>query len=128
MPRKKAAKRWYDSDTPLSADPEVVANWSSTLPDGFIQCRDMGHTWRPYTAEYDIDVNAYRRVLRCNRCKTKREQYIGLGGLILSGGYTYPEGYQAPKGTGRIDGNGRGALRLESTRRLIDKHDRKASA
>lgn len=105
----------------VSADPKVVAAWSAELSDAYIQCRDMGHRWAPYTAKFDEVMNAYRRVLRCSRCKAKRAQHIGLSGLILGGTYDYPPGYQTPKGTGRIDGNGRGALRLESTLRLITK-------
>lgn len=107
-----------------SADPKVVAAWSEDLPDSFIMCRDMGHTWRPFRARFSSDANGYERVLRCGRCKTERSQTISMSGLILSGAYTYPEGYQAPAGTGRIDGNGRGALRLESTMRLIAKDEK----
>jgi len=107
-----------------SADPKEVAAWSEDLPDSFIMCRDMGHTWRPFRARFNPEENGYDRVLRCGRCKTERTQTISMSGLILSGGYSYPEGYQAPKGTGRIDGNGRGALRLESTLRLIGKDEK----
>lgn len=46
-----------------------------------------------------------------------------MNGLILSGHYEYPDGYTAPAGTGRIDQMARGALRLESTLRLIQKEE-----
>lgn len=107
-----------------SADPQAVADWSSDLPDSYILCRDMGHTWRPFRAVYNSEYNCYDRTLRCGRCKTERSQSISTDGLILSGTYDYPDGYQAPAGTGRIDGNGRGALRLESTLRVIGKDER----
>jgi hypothetical protein len=108
-----------------SADPQAVADWSAHLSDGYLMCRDMGHTWRPFKANYQEDMNAYNRVLRCGRCKTERYQTIGLNGLILGGNYSYPDGYQSPAGSGRINGEGKGALRLESTLRLIgkDEHD-----
>lgn len=107
-----------------SADPQAVAKWSHDLPDTFIMCRDMGHSWRPFRARFSADLNAYDRILRCGRCQTERAQVIGTDGSILSGGYTYPDGYLTPNGSGRINGNGRGALRLESTLRLISKDER----
>lgn len=106
-----------------TADPKAVANWSHQLSDSFIMCRDMGHTWRPFKARYEQEMNAYNRVLRCGRCKTERLQTIGLDGLILSGNYIYPDGYQTPHGSGRITGTGRGALRLESTLRILGKDE-----
>jgi hypothetical protein len=106
------------------SDPKAVASWSEDLPDSFLMCRDMGHTWRPYRAKFNPEENGYDRVLRCGRCKTERQQTISMSGMILTGHYSYPEGYQAPPGTGRIDGEGRGAMRLESTLRLISKDER----
>jgi len=107
-----------------TADVQAVANWSSDLPDSFLMCRDMGHTWRPFTARFSADENAYDRTLRCGRCKTERQQVIGMDGTILSGVYLYPDGYLSPAGSGRITGDGRGALRLESTLRLISKDEK----
>jgi hypothetical protein len=107
-----------------SADPKAVADWSSGLPDSYVLCRDMGHTWRPFRATFNQDMNAYDRTLRCGRCRTERQQVIGLNGLILSGGYNYPDGYLSPSGSGRINGQGKGALRLESTLRLISKDEK----
>lgn len=107
-----------------TADPKSVADWSSNLPDSYLLCRDMGHTWRPFKVRYESELNAYSRVLRCGRCKTERVQSVSLSGLILTGNYTYPTGYQTPQGSGRITGSGRGALRLESTMRLIGKDEK----
>ena len=121
----KRQRRFIKPLSQTTADPDVIAAWSGNLSDAFIQCRDMGHTWRPYTARYDDEMNAYTRVLRCGRCHTRRVQSISLNGAILTGGYVYPDGYQAPPGQGRIDGDGRGALRLESTLRLVNKLSQK---
>lgn len=107
-----------------SADPEGVASWSAELPDSFIMCRDFGHTWRPFKARYNPEEQGYDRVLRCGRCRTERSQTISGAGLVLYGQYDYPDGYTAPAGTGRLDSEARGALRLESTLRLISKDER----
>lgn len=100
-----------------------IAAWSAELPDAYLLCRDMGHLWRPYRATYVSEDQCYRRVLRCGRCRTERLQDIGLDGVILSGTYAYADGYVAPPGTGRLDTQARGSLRLESTLRLIGKDD-----
>lgn len=99
-----------------------VRSWSAGLPEEFIQCRDFGHLWRPYRAHFDAANNCYERVIRCGRCRTERSQHVGLSGELLSGAYSYPAGYQAPAGSGRLDSGGRAELRLESTLRLMG-HD-----
>lgn len=104
-----------------TANPREVAAWADELPDKFLTCRDMGHQWRPHSARWDSKERAYVRVLRCGRCKTDRVQVIDAYGGIVSGSYDYPDGYTAPSGTGRINGDGRSALRLTSTLRLVSR-------
>jgi hypothetical protein len=125
MARRKIDKEPLTRLEDGSADVQAVVSWSSGLPDSFIMCRDMGHMWRPFMARISPEwQNAYDRTLRCGRCKTERAQVIGLDGQILRSGYVYTDGYLTPLGSGRITGEGRGALRLESTLRLISKEDR----
>lgn len=95
--------------------------WAVDLPDAFLQCRDFGHTWRPFRASINDDAT-FERVFRCGRCKTERQQTLSKRGEILGGAYLYTEGYLAPKGTERITSDGRNRLRLESTQRLLG-HD-----
>lgn len=110
--------------TPDAADPQEISRWSRGLPDDFLLCRDLGHLWRPYTARFNPEENCYDRTMRCGRCHTERRQTLSLRGEVLSGHYDYAEGYTAPKGQGRLTGNARGALRIESVVRLIG-HDEK---
>lgn len=98
-----------------------VARWSASLPEEFLLCRDLGHTWRPASARWVPDLNAYERTMRCGRCRAERSQTLSAGGLILSGHYHYEAGYTAPAGTGSLGSEGRGTLRLESVMRLIGK-------
>jgi hypothetical protein len=104
-----------------TGNPQEVQAWADELPDRYLLCRDLGHTWKPFTARWDAEARAYVRELKCSRCKAIRSQHLDAYGSVVSGGYDYPDGYQAPAGTGRITGDGRGALRLSSTLRLIDK-------
>ena len=93
-------------------------NWGTNLPDEFLLCRDIGHTWRPFRAVINGD-STYTRVMRCGRCKTEREQTLSHFGAILSGHYNYAEGYLAPPGSERMDSGRRDGLRLESITRLL---------
>lgn len=105
-----------------------IDEWAERLPDAYLTCRDMGHTWRPFRAEWHPEENAYWRSLRCSRCRTERAQWISSTGHIAHGNaYTYPEGYTAPPGAGRMDGGGRDAIRLHSVLRTIEKSESKAS-
>lgn len=98
-----------------------VGSWAAGLPDDFLLCRDLGHTWRPYTARI-TGSNTYERTMRCGRCKTLRHQSLSISGAILGGGYKYEEGYLAPKDTGRLTSGDRDHLRLESVLRVLG-HD-----
>lgn len=104
---------------PRFATMSEVEEFAVELPEEFLQCREMGHRWLPFQATENPD-SSFERVLRCPRCKTRKEQQISSRGVILSTQYKHPEGY-LHAGLGRIAGDGRGLLRLESIRRSIAK-------
>lgn len=104
------------SKTPTFADPSDVRDFAVGLSPTHLQCRELGHNWRPYTAQWKPRDRCFDRVLRCTRCKTQRVQVLNRFGAIVSSHYVYADGYQA-KGLGRIVGDGRDALRLEELQR-----------
>lgn len=100
------------------ADPAEVAVFARDLPVDFLLCRELSHNWRPWTAY--AKNGGYERALMCSRCHTQRWEVLTSTGAKVSGHYVYPDGY-LHEGLGRIVGNGRDALRLESlTRALVD--------
>jgi hypothetical protein len=91
-----------------------------------LECRDVGHLWRPWTAREVHDQQLGRhweRTLRCTRCRAARTQLLTAQGAIVSNRYTYPDDYLR-KGLGRIAGEGRDALRAESLRRHTTANDK----
>lgn len=121
MARGQAALLTPPPDTDGYALPEDVQEFAEGLPEKFLYCREMGHNWRPYTAGRFKD-GGFERVLRCSRCRTRRVQEISNKGVIVKNQYVHPEGYLS-KGMGRIVGEGRGVLRLESIKRIVAKGD-----
>lgn len=97
-----------------TASPELT-DFIEALPDRFLLCRELGHTWKPWTASFD--GTAYDRTLRCPRCKTERHQVLSRYGSVVSNRYSYPDQYLV-KGLGHLDGSDRDALRLASVTRL----------
>ena len=102
----------------------LIKEFVEELPDTFLQCREMGHNWRPFTASRYRD-GGFLRVLRCSRCYCKKEQDLSSTGMILSTQYKHPEGYLI-HGVGQLVGEERGTLRLESVTRIIRDIDAKA--
>lgn len=100
------------------ADRASVEDFAAGLPEKHLLCRELGHNWRPWTAEYVKAQRCYERALRCTRCRAERWQTLSRSGEILSSRYVYPDGYVS-HGMGRIVGEGRDALRLESLTRLM---------
>lgn len=83
-----------------------------------LQCRDFGHSWRPYTASWNATERCYETQLRCARCKTMRVRLIGQAGQLLRNNYDYTEGYLI-KGMGRLDTADRDVIRLQSVLRVL---------
>jgi len=102
------------------AEPTEVAAFAEDLPERFLHCREMNHNWRPFTVGSYKD-GGYERVLRCVRCRTRKVQHLDRFGMLVGNAkYEHPDGY-LHKGMGRIVGESRGLLRLESIRRITTK-------
>jgi hypothetical protein len=84
----------------------------------FIQCRDFGHSWRPYSARWLPSDNCYESQLRCARCKAIRTRWLSRTGSQVGGGYDYADGYLV-KGIGRLTGTDRDKIRLASVLVLL---------
>lgn len=110
------------------ASREDVEEFAGKLSISFLQCRELGHIWKPWGAKFDEEHKVFERSLRCPRCKTKRMETLSLRGAKLKSHYEYPEGYTTD-GLGRIVGEGRDALRVESiTRTLTSVQNKEAKA
>lgn len=108
------------------AEPSEVESFAQSLKMSYLMCRELGHNWRPATARYVRSQKVYERSLRCVRCTCERQQVLDASGSIISTHYVHPEGY-LHKGLGRIVGEGRDVLRLESLNRFISSASSKAS-
>lgn len=104
-----------------------LSDWISKLRGAFLECRDMGHVWRPFTARFVDADRVYLRTLRCQRCHTERVQELTMAGMIGRSWYKYADGYTAPEGVGHLTGEDRGALRAESIVRFIDREQQAAT-
>ncbi len=115
-----ARRRIAPPPEPEYADATTVAEFAETLPEKFLHCRELNHNWRPFDIGSHPD-GGFERTLRCVRCKARKVQHLSSSGMLIGGSkMIYPSGYLAD-GIGRIVGEGRGALRLESIRRITDK-------
>src|SRR5688572_3545900 len=85
---------------PQYADLADVQEFAKNLPSKFLECRELGHLWRPHDASRFKD-GGFERVLRCTRCTTKRIQEITMRGEVMRQHYKHPEGYLTD-GMGRI--------------------------
>jgi hypothetical protein len=102
---------------PRTAEAHEVEEFAATLPEKFLHCREMSHNWRPYDVGRHKD-GGFERTLRCSRCRTRKVQHLDERGMYVGGTkYIHPDGY-LHEGMGRIVGEGRGILRLESIRRI----------
>ena len=117
--------RLIETTGPVGADRATVASFATALKESHLHCREMGHNWRHWVARFDQEHHSYQRALRCTRCRTERWEFIGRSGAKLGIQYKYPEGYTA-EGIGRIVGEGRDALRLESLMRALSEDDKQA--
>jgi hypothetical protein len=94
-------------------------SWAQQLDDNKLLCRDLGHSWRPTTAQYDSKQRIFTQAFRCARCETLRQRTLSQHGDILAAAYRYSTGYVAPKGSGSLSASARSSLRLISVGRLL---------
>jgi hypothetical protein len=106
------------------ADRAAAEELARELPDTYLMCRELMHSWKPRSAGWLAGERVFERVVRCSRCKTEKHQTLSSSGEVLSSHYVYPDGYLA-KNLGRIVGDGRDALRLEAVNRLVGRTDTK---
>lgn len=128
MARTRTTRRrnTTDPDAEFWAELEEVVDFAEGLPDTFLECRELGHLWRPWYAGLN-EYGSYDRILRCTRCYTKRVQVISARGVVVKNSYIHPEGY-LHKGMGRIAGDARGAMRLVSLKRQVKRVDEKTKS
>lgn len=104
MAKKRVAPK------PLTADVGDVEAFASTIKSAWVDCRSDGHDMRKFNVEL-TEHNTFLRTRKCRRCGALRHQVITRSGHILNTTIEYPEGYLMPKGTGRLDADGRAVFR-----------------
>jgi hypothetical protein len=70
---------------------------SVDIPERFLWCRDVMHSWDPYNARVSRNKvtrrNEIHQVLLCSRCGTLKTRVMTTSGDLLRNSYTYPDGY-----------------------------------
>lgn len=99
-------------------EPVSVETFAASLPARFLECRELGHHWRAWQAQWDREARAYDRELRCSRCKTIRSQLLNESGHVLANRYRYADGYQAKNVESAVRIS-RDVFRLESLTRYL---------
>lgn len=94
---------------------QLARGWS----DEVLECRTLSHNWQPYRAVQNKRYKFYYIEHICARCKTVRWQEINFNGQVYAHGYRYAEGYLTAPGTGRLTGEARDILRLETVTRTF---------
>lgn len=92
-----------------------VSTALGAMPDTHLLCRDFGHSWRPWDAQWIPQRRQYVEALLCSRCQTVRKRLLDEYGAQLGQSYTYADGYLV-HGLGRLTGDDRNAVRLAGLR------------
>jgi hypothetical protein len=112
--RTRAVRRTSGSEVDVTAE-----QFASNLSNAFLQCRELGHQWRPWSVVWDRKARCFDRQLRCSACKTIRKQLLDSHGHVIRNGYDYTDGYLSKHlqpGTYSRD-----VFRLEALTRFLDK-------
>jgi hypothetical protein len=107
---------------PKVATRDDVKQLAHELTEAFLHCRDYGHQWRMANARREGKLRI--RTMFCPSCKYNKYQTFDSRGILVEQKHDYPEGYLI-KGLGRIVGDTKGLIRLESIDRLIEKQEAK---
>lgn len=95
------------------------------IRDGHLWCRDVLHSWNPYSFIVKTNRRNRRRemhqTLSCIRCGTLKTRIMTTAGDLLRHQYSYPDGYLL-KGQGRMTKTDRATIR----RRNIERNEARA--
>lgn len=107
--------------TPRVADRGDVQEYLSGAKVAWVQCRTKGHNMADHDVKENMEDNAFVVIYRCTRCYTKRDEVVHsvTGEVLSSKYYNHPDGYLLPKGTGRLDAEGRGLIRVTHLRNTL---------
>lgn len=116
-PRKPGAARKKLAQPPAALVYDVAENVARMALE-HVQCRDFGHSWRPFSARWLAGSNCFVEILQCARCATERSRMLGARGQLLSNRYVYADGYLV-KGMGQLTGTDKDSLRLRSIQSIL---------
>jgi hypothetical protein len=106
------------------AKPRDVEQFAGGLGQQALMCRTYGHGFNPFVVNVvqfeGSTEDYYEQILRC-KCRVRRILLLNTRGAVVSSHYDYSRapGYLAV-GIGRVVGEGRDVLRLESVTRLLE--------
>lgn len=110
--------------TPVDTSDGIVSGeeFARNLNVRQLDCRELGHKWKPWTVQWDRQAKAYDRQLRCTSCKTIRKQVLDSSGHVLRNSYEYPDGYLAGKNV-EVGALSRDVFRLEAIVRYLNHNE-----
>jgi len=116
-------RRTGEGDGAMSkADDKFFVEHLEELPDEFVECRDLRHSWALLQKFHPVDgktkrVNYVVRTLKCVRCRTERTDVLDVRTFDrVSTAYHYAEGYTIK---GNKAGNRGTLIRREAYRRQV---------
>lgn len=101
---------------PKFADARDVQRIAPQWTDEQIECRDLGHHWRPSDVTHIARLRYYRVSHECVRCGMVRIREMAETGHVYASTYIYPEGYLV-QGMGRVAGDAKDAVRIAAIKR-----------
>lgn len=104
----------------MSDQPQTLEGFAHSLPARFLHCRELGHDWRPATAQWLGKQRAYERVLRCRSCRSEKVQVVNRHGGLVSTHLRYSAGYLAKHVEFGGTSGRRDQFRLEAIVRTIE--------
>lgn len=112
----------------ISIGPKVAARgdveeWTDQAKVAWVKCRTKGHNMANHDVKFDEESNCFLVTYRCSSCYTKRDEVVNstTGEVLSSKYYNHPDGYLLPKGTGRMDAEGRGLIRVTHLRNTMQR-------
>lgn len=77
----------------MSEPDQSLVDAAEALPDTFLLCREIGHSWRKAGSPKQADGLVVQKLVCRNKCGTTREDRVTRAGSIFGRRYEYREGY-----------------------------------
>jgi hypothetical protein len=110
----------------LVEQPKSLGQILKGMPREYLECRDLNHAWKWYTAKREGRYHHFIETIICDRCGSFKIRRISARGQIIKSHYKYAEGYLIPSYAKASTADVKAKIRIVLVNMVVEAQEREA--